>query len=94
MPGAVRLGDISQGHIPWPPRPSIEGSPNWSINKKPAVRVGDAWAIHCAGSCHGGVSSVGSPNWNVNGKPKVRKGDAISCGDTANQHSENFFVNG
>jgi uncharacterized Zn-binding protein involved in type VI secretion len=92
--GAIRVGDNSQGHNPYPPRPADQGSPNLRINGKASVRVGDHWISHCASSCHDGHGAEGSPNVRVNGKPKMRTGDAIDCGDHALNCSPNVKVNG
>lgn len=93
MPAAHRLADRCTGHGCYPSRPNIEGSPNVFVNSRPAHRVGDAWGVHCCGSCHGGNAASGSPNVFVNGKPKCRIGDAVSCGSAMATGSPNVFVN-
>lgn len=87
MPGVVRLGDKCTGHGGFPPRPSITGSANVFINNKPAVTVGDSWAVHCSASCHSGVTAAGSSTVFVNGKPLMRIGDAVNCGSMAAEGS-------
>jgi len=95
MPAAVRLGDLSTGHPPWPPRPNNGASTDVLINNLGAHRVGDTWAIHCAGSsCHVSTQLTGSPNVFVNGRALARVGDDIACGDKNAQGSPNVFVNG
>lgn len=84
MTGAVRKGDMSSGHGPWPPQPATGGSSDVTINSIPVVRVGDAWAPHTETvkpyETHGSVSSTGSPDVTVNGLPMCRQGDKIACG--------------
>lgn len=95
MPAATRLGDNCTGHPKgFPPRPSISGSPNVSTNSKAQVRVGDAYAVHCAGSCHGGSLASGSPNVFVNSRAAGRIGDPIDCGSNVAIGSGNVFING
>ena len=40
MPPQCRLGDMADGHPPYPPTNAIKGSPNVMVNGKPAVRLG------------------------------------------------------
>jgi hypothetical protein len=47
MPAVVRLGDISQGHACFPPRPCTSASGDVFVNGRGIHRVGDAWAVHC-----------------------------------------------
>jgi len=93
MPLVVRLADLSTGHFPFAARPNIEASPNVFANNKGVHRVGDAWAVHCAPVCHGGVQATGSPNVFANNKPVARVGDAISCGDVNATGSPNVIAN-
>ena len=94
MKGAVRLNDYSSGHGCFPSKPNIEASNDTFVNGRGAVRVGDAWAIHCCGSsCHSSVSSGGSPNTFINGRRGVRTGDDISCSDSAFDCSPDTFYN-
>jgi uncharacterized Zn-binding protein involved in type VI secretion len=92
MAAVTRLGDICTGHGCWPPRTNIQGSPNVFINGLPAVRLGDAWSIHCCKkSCHAGTQSGGSNRTFVNGLSVARIGDGISCGSFSAQGSPNTF---
>jgi hypothetical protein len=43
----TRLGDLSQGHGCWPPRPNITASPNIYTNGLPNHRQFDLWDTHC-----------------------------------------------
>ena len=95
MPAAVRLGDISKGHPPFPPRANDTASPNVFVNGIAWHRQSDHWLVHCAGpNCHDGVLVSGSPNVFVNNKQAGRRNDPISCGDTTLQASPNVFANG
>ena len=92
MPGAARKGDIGSAHLKcFPPSPAIEGSDNVFINGQPAVRVGDAYAMH---GCkpHERKAAQGSGTVNINGKPAVRIGDAIDCGGVAQTGSSNVNI--
>jgi uncharacterized Zn-binding protein involved in type VI secretion len=94
MSAIVRLGDFSQGHDGFPPRPNDSASPNVFANATPVHRVGDHWLVHCLGpACHDGLQATGSPNVFVNGKPVARIGDLISCGDFNAIGSPNVFAN-
>jgi uncharacterized Zn-binding protein involved in type VI secretion len=100
---ACRLGDISSGHPPWPPRPNDQGSPDVFVNKFPWHRTGDHWAIHCCpppppppppAQCHDGILVHGAPGVFINNKPAGRIGDLISCGkhdEFADQGSPDTF---
>lgn len=105
MPGAVRLGDNAHcpadGHgcpgcVHGVVGPAVSGSPNVSINSRPAVRVGDR-GIHAA--CCGPntwIASQGSPNVFINGRPAVRLGDQTThCGGVGQtiEGSTNVFIN-
>lgn len=84
MPEITRLGDMTAGHDGFPPRPSIEASEDVFVEGIGAVRVGDAYAIHCNSTptCHDGRLAEGSSTVFVNGKPVGRVGDPVDCGDT------------
>lgn len=47
MPGVTRRPDLSTGHSCWPPKASIEASPNVFANGLAVERNGDALEIHC-----------------------------------------------
>ncbi len=81
---AGRLGDIGSEHNGFPPTPVISGSPDVSINGKPAARVGDALAPHSKpkNGSHGRALAAGANSVLINGKPAARMGSAISCGGT------------
>jgi uncharacterized Zn-binding protein involved in type VI secretion len=92
MPAVTRLGDLCTGHGNFPPRPSITASPKVLASGKGVVRVGDAYAIHCSGSCHPGTATVGSPKVFASGQPKMRVGDTINCGSKVAQGSSKVFI--
>ena len=94
MAALSRKVDVCTGHANFPPRNSIEGSPNVFVNGSPVNRVGDAWAIHCnsSPSCHDAVSSSGSGTVFINNAAACRIGDDISCGSSVAQGSPDVFV--
>lgn len=95
MAGVARLGDRCSGHGCWPPRPSIEGSPSVFVNGRPALRVGDRWAVHCCpeiSECHGSVQAAGSSTVFVEGRALARVGDAVACGTIVAEGSDDVFA--
>ena len=93
MPAVTRLGDLCTGHGCFPPRPSIEASPNVFANFIPVHRQTDAWAVHCCKKCHGGVLAQGSPNVYANFLQVGRIQDPVSCGSRVAAGSPNVFAN-
>lgn len=90
---AVRQGDLCSGHDDYPPRPAVGGSPNVFINGRPAIRVGDKWAVHCGHKdCHESVQATGSPKVFANGIALARIGDAVACGSVAAEGSPDVFL--
>ena len=91
-----RKGDICTGHGCWPPRPSIQGSPDVFTNAIPQHRITDAWASHAGPGCppHSSVQCAGSPNVFANTLAVARKGDAVCCGSACATHSPNVIANG
>jgi uncharacterized Zn-binding protein involved in type VI secretion len=91
-----RKGDICTGHGCWPPRPSIQGSPDVFTNNIKQHRITDAWAVHGVPPCppHGSVQCAGSPNVFANTLAVARKGDAVCCGSACATHSPNVIANG
>lgn len=95
MPAATRLGDLCSGHGCWPPRPSITASDNVLVNSLGAVRLNDAYAVHCChAKCHPGVLIAGSSSVFINGRKAGRIGDAIDCGSVVAQGSMNVQIGG
>ena len=92
MPAAARLGDLDTGHGCFPPRPSVQGSPNVFVNFMPAHRQGDAWAVHCCVSCHASALAQGSATVFANGLQFGRIGDPVACGSQVATGSPNVFV--
>jgi uncharacterized Zn-binding protein involved in type VI secretion len=97
-PRACRLGDLSAGHYPWPPRPNDAASTDVFVNNKGWHRQGDHWAIHCAPPCHDGTLLSGSSTVIVNNKQAGRNGDPINCPSTpldfADEASPDVFAGG
>lgn len=98
MPSAGRLGDSAAGHGCFPATPIISGSPDVSINGKPAARKGDPVLLHACPcpkmphGIHGRSISAGSSNVSINGKPASRVGDAIGCGGQVAAGSGDVFI--
>ena len=95
MPACHRKGDICTGHGCFPPRPSVQGSPNVFTNAIPQHRLTDAWAAHsCGPPCHGSVLCARSPHVFANTLAVARKDDPVCCGSACATHSPNVFANG
>lgn len=95
MPAISRQGDTCTGEGCFPPRPSVEGSPNVFVNGQPAHRRDDGWATHsCGDSSHDGTLIGGSGSVFVNGKAVARVGDDISCGAAIAVGSADVFAGG
>jgi|GEM_PF-434993 len=94
MPAAGRIADIGSGHGCFPPSPTIQGSGDVFINKRKALRKGDAVLLHACTNCppHGRSVSAGSATVNINGKPAARKSDSISCGGSVSTGSGDVFI--
>jgi len=95
MPAVSRLGDYCTGHSCFPPRPSVQGSPNVNVNGRPWHRIGDEWSVHCCGlSCHDSKLCSGSSTVFINGKAAGRIGDAVCCGSVVMTGSTNVYAGG
>lgn len=94
MQPVTRKGDMCTGHGPWPPRASVEGSPNVLVNGIPVHRKNDLWDVHCDPNpaCHIGKLAEGSPDILVNGLPMGRVGDPIDCGSFVDTGSPNVLA--
>lgn len=106
MPGAARIGDLSKCDAdmhgcPICPHvvqgPAVTGSPNVSINGRPAVRVGDK-GIHavCCGP-NTWNATMGSSTVLINNKPAHRKDDMdMHCGGVGKmiQGSDDVIIGG
>jgi len=73
MPAVARQGD--RGVIHATPFTIISGSPDVSINNKPAVRQGDRSSPHAG---HTSKIQSGSPTVFVNNRPLARVGDPFA----------------
>lgn len=96
MPPAARKSDFCSGHGAFPPRASIEGSPDVFIEGLEALRQDDAWAAHCdpVPTCHSANQAAGSSTVFVNGKPLARIGDAVGCGSSVATGATTVFAGG
>lgn len=96
MPALSYLGSLCTGHGQFKPRPSIAGSGNVQVNGKGVLRFGDAYDVHCKGSCHPGTVIAGSSTVMVNGQPAARIGDMIGppevCSSAIAQGSPNVIA--
>ncbi|SHO55211.1 PAAR domain-containing protein [Vibrio quintilis] len=98
MPKAARLGDNCSGHGCFPATPIVAGSPDVSINGKPAACKGDTVLLHACPcpqmphGVHGRSISAGSSNVSINGKPAARINDAIGCGGSVAAGSGDVFI--
>jgi uncharacterized Zn-binding protein involved in type VI secretion len=91
MNKAGRRGDLCTGHDVHGPRPAIKGSPDVTVNDRPALRSGDAFAKH-GPTRHGGSLSAGSATVTFNDKPASRVGDALDCGSSLGVGSDDVLV--
>jgi uncharacterized Zn-binding protein involved in type VI secretion len=91
MSKAGRRGDLCTGHDDHGPRPATKGSPDVSVNDRPALRAGDPFAKH-GPTRHGGSVSAGSSTVTFNDKPAARVGDALDCGGTLGDGSDDVLV--
>ena len=71
MPGITRMTDDSAGGV------LIAGSDNVFVNKKGAVRIGDAVAGHGNSPHDSPVMAAGSGSVFVNGIPKIPKNQTL-----------------
>ena len=98
MPAASSHPSATTGHGAHVPNVTTGGSPNVFINGKPALRVGDATAVHIkpgnSPAPHASAISVGSSTVFINGQPAARIGDSIACGDAVAEGSSNVFIGG
>lgn len=91
---ASNLSHKCTGHGPYPPRLPAQASPDVFINGIAAIRNGDLWNAHCAGSCHPGTNAAGSSTVFINNKNSQRMGDPVDCGSYIAQGSPNVFIGG
>ena len=90
---AGRLGDMGSSHGAWHPSPAVDGSPDVSINGRPALRMGDALAPHVKPKSppHGRAMAEGFSSILINGKPACAVGHSISCGGKLSTGSPNVW---
>jgi len=95
---AVRRNDMTSGHSCYPPQRIVGGSPNVFINKRNAIRQGDAVEVHTCGiTSHGAITDIkdGKRTVFINGIPPTRLGDKMDestpCGSIVITASSNVF---
>lgn len=91
MPAVSRLGDLCTGHIPCPPRPNNQASPDVFADGIAVHRQGDSYEVHCL---HSSVLASGSSTVYVNGKQISRIGDPVACGSKVQTGSPTVFAGG
>jgi uncharacterized Zn-binding protein involved in type VI secretion len=99
MAAASRLGDLSTGHICFPPTACISTSATKTyFNGILAQKQGSRFNSHrCGKTTHAGsqrATSSGSSTVFIEGARAVRIGDSIACGDTVAQGSPNVQIGG
>ncbi|WP_041796052.1 PAAR domain-containing protein [Pararhodospirillum photometricum] len=95
MPPVTLLGHVCTGHGCWPPRPSVEGEPRFTVGGIPVHLQGHAWASHTCKAIpqtHASVLAAGSPRFFVGGRQLGRIGDPVACGSTVAQGEPRFEV--
>ena len=104
MPAVTLMGHTCSGHQCWPPRPSLQGEPRFTVAGVPVHLQGHAWAPHVCPSTpppppypqvHGGTLASGSARFTVGGRQLGRVGDpldAATCGSTVAQGEARFTV--
>jgi uncharacterized Zn-binding protein involved in type VI secretion len=68
------------------------GSPNVTVNGKPAVRIGDSIQPHGRSPHNNAVMATGSRTVFVNGIPACRGGDLANCGHRSTSGSDNVIA--
>ena len=95
MPAVTRLGDLDSGEGCFPPRPSIQASPNVFVNQIPVHCQGHQRAVHCCGPyCHAAPLAKGSLSVFANGVGVGRVGDPVACGAQITVGSTDVFAGG
>ncbi|MBF0374300.1 MAG: PAAR domain-containing protein [Alphaproteobacteria bacterium] len=95
MPPVTLMGDSCSGHGCWPPRPSIEGEPRFTVGGRPVHLQGHAWAPHTCPpipETHASTLAAGAPRFTVAGRQLGRVGDPVACGSTVAQGDSRFTV--
>jgi uncharacterized Zn-binding protein involved in type VI secretion len=88
---AARRGDLCTGHHEARPRPAQRGSPDVTVNDRPALRAEDPFGKHGA-TQHTGKVTQGSATVTVNDRPAARSGDPIDCGSRVDTGSDDVFI--
>lgn len=88
---AARRGDLCSGHDDSKPRPARSGSPDVTVNDRPALRAGDPFGKH-GPTAHEGRITGGSSTVTFNDQPVARSGDPIDCGSSVDAGSDDVLV--
>lgn len=93
MAGIALEGSICSGHDGFPPRPSIEGQPLFTVNGVAVHCDGMNWAMHTKpdNPPHGGIG-IGSVPFTINGDKVCIIDDAVSCGSVIVTGDETFQI--
>ncbi len=96
MQPASRRGDLCTGHDDCSGRPASQGSPDVSLNDRPALRVDDALVAHgcTAHKPHPGKVAAGSSTVTFNDKPAARVADPVDCGSEMRTGSPDVLIGG
>lgn len=97
MPSVTLKGHQCTGHGCWPPRPSVQGEPRFTVRGIPVHLQGHAWAAHTCPpipETHASVLASGSVRFTVGGKQLGRIGDPVACGSLVAEGEPRFSVAG
>lgn len=96
MPAASRLGDLTAGHICFPPTSITSSASTVYFNGIKAAKLGVSVANHrCGKSLHAGRTvTSGSSTVYIENQRATRIGDSVNCGDTIGQGSKNVIIGG
>ncbi|MBT7306938.1 MAG: PaaR repeat-containing protein [Gammaproteobacteria bacterium] len=92
MAAVTLRGHKCSGHGCWPPRPSEEGEPRFTVKGVPVHLQGHAWLPHTCGETHASVLQSGSRRFTVKGRQLGRVGDPVACGSTVAEGEGRFTV--
>lgn len=96
MPAASRQGDLTAGHICYPPSSITGSASSVFVNNIRASKLGVSVATHnCGSSVHSGRTITGGSNTvYIENQKATRIGDSVNCGDTVGQGSKNVIFGG
>jgi len=88
-------GHRCTGHGCWPPRPSAEGHPRFTVRGVPVHLQTHAWEPHTCPSIpetHASVLARGAARFTVDGLEVGRIGDPVACGSKVAEGVADFTV--